>query len=171
MQLHVDDVLGCGEKSYANEVIQPTLAGTYKLTWRTVEKTGDAVTFLKKKHCLISDTELLIAPHPKHFEKLFKLRRIDINGHSKHTPHLSKLDELDATEPLTSDQAKVFRCCMGILMHVASDVPRPVCSSVGEHQPRLALPLPEFKCDSSGNCYDCPWRWLARTGEGRRVRF
>ena len=123
MQLHVDDVLGCGEKRYANGVIQPTLAGTYKLTWRTVEKIGDAVTFLKKKHCLISDTELLITPHPKHFEKLFELMRIDINGHPKHTPHLSKLDELDATEPLTSDQAKLFRCCMGILMYVAPDVP------------------------------------------------
>ncbi|CAE7671665.1 ABHD17A [Symbiodinium necroappetens] len=77
MQLHVDDMLGFAKRKFVHETFLPTLKKKYKVTAQLIENVGDFVTFLKRKHLLVSESELLLTPSPKHFDKLFALLRLD----------------------------------------------------------------------------------------------
>ena len=86
MQLHVDDMLGFAKRKFVHETFLPTLKKKYKVTAQLIENVGDFVTFLKRKHLLVSESELLLTPSPKHLDKLFALLRLDERASPKKTP-------------------------------------------------------------------------------------
>ena len=74
--LHVDDLLVVGDYSFIELQLLPVLKEKYKLSMELMKEPGDAVTFLKRNHVLMSKTEMVIYPHEKHFHKLFDLLKI-----------------------------------------------------------------------------------------------
>ena len=71
MLLHVDDVLCLSTQSFLDNTLLPALNSKYKISCETMAKAGDELTFLKRRHTLISDDEMTIQSHPKHLERLF----------------------------------------------------------------------------------------------------
>jgi hypothetical protein len=63
-----------------------------------LEKPGDELTFLKRRHMLLSERELAIQSHPKHLEKLFEMMKINRGLKPKKVPVHQLLDEPDETE-------------------------------------------------------------------------
>lgn len=54
----------------------PALKAHYKISSDVMSEEGDELTFLKRRHVLLSPNELAIQSHPKHLEKLFELLKI-----------------------------------------------------------------------------------------------
>ena len=119
--LHVDDVLCLVKQDYLRNVLEPTLRKKYKISLEVLENAGDELTFLKRRHILLSEYELGIQSHPKHLEKLFEMMKINRNLKPKHVPVHQLLDEPDETNELPADKAKIYRSCIGILLYIASD--------------------------------------------------
>ena len=65
---------------------------------------------------------MLLTPSAKHFEKLFTVMKIDERSAPKKTPYASVLDEVDHSALLSADEAKAFRCAIGILLYLAVDL-------------------------------------------------
>ena len=66
--LHVDDVLCLVKENYLNNTLVPALRAKYKISLDVVCKEGDELTFLKRKHVMVSPNQLAIQSHPKHLE-------------------------------------------------------------------------------------------------------
>ena len=98
------------------------LEQNYKVTVNVIAVPGQEVHFLKKRHYLLSSTELLIEVSPKHLEKLEILC-----GHPKHRKspmpagHLPT--EKDHDPLLPADQAFKYRSAVGVLLYLQSDLP------------------------------------------------
>ena len=122
MQMHVDDLLGAGSKKFLVEKLEPALKSKYRVTLHILEHPGDCISFLKRKHTLMSDGRMLLTPSSKHFEKLFALLKVDERSAPKKTPYASVLDEADTSEPLGPAEAKAFRCAIGVLLYLAVDL-------------------------------------------------
>ena len=122
MQMHVDDLLGAGSKKFLVEKLEPALKSKYRVTLHILEHPGDCISFLKRKHTLMSDGRMLLTPSSKHFEKLFALLKVDERSAPKKTPYASVLDEGDTSEPLGPAEAKAFRCAIGVLLYLAVDL-------------------------------------------------
>ncbi|CAE7346162.1 RE2, partial [Symbiodinium sp. CCMP2592] len=94
----------------------------YKVTVNLISVPGQEVHFLKKRHYLLSSTELLIEVSPKHLEKLKSLC-----GHPKHRksplPSGRLPTEKEDDAPLSQDQAFRFRSAVGVLLYLQSDLP------------------------------------------------
>ena len=86
LMLHVDDVLCLSHKDYLECVLLPALKAKYKISSEKVENPGDELTFLKRRHVLLSENELAVQSHPKHLERLFDLVPINRNLKPKKTP-------------------------------------------------------------------------------------
>ncbi|CAE7765857.1 unnamed protein product [Symbiodinium sp. CCMP2592] len=115
MHLHVDDIMsGCTRERLMRDI--PRLEKKYKVQVSILE-VGGSVHFLKKKHILMSPTEMLICPHVKHFDKLFELLCIKENNYPKKIPYDPKLDEPDNSAPLDSAEATIFRHLGKYLLH------------------------------------------------------
>ena len=54
MLLHVDDVLCLSTRKYLDDVLLPALNSKYKISCEIMSKENDELTFLKRKHTLIS---------------------------------------------------------------------------------------------------------------------
>eukprot|EP00435_Cladocopium_sp_Y103_P007348 s890_g2.t1 len=121
LMLHVDDVLCLSTKDYLECVLLLTLKAKYKLSCEKVEKPGDELTFLKRRHILLSDDEMAIQSHPKHLERLFDLMQINRNLKPKRTPGHPLLDEPDETAELGPSDSSTYRSCVGVLLFIASD--------------------------------------------------
>ena len=119
--LHVDDVMCLARESYLHEVLVPALKAKYKISLEVVKEEGDELTFLKRKHVLISKDQLAIQSHPKHLEKLFEHLKLNKKLAPKKTPGHALLDEPDRSEELNGVDSKTFRSCVGILLYIASD--------------------------------------------------
>ena len=128
MQLHVDDMLGFAKRKFVHETFLPTLKKKYKVTAQLIENVGDFVTFLKRKHLLMSERELLLTPSPKHFDKLFALLRLDERASPKKTPYMPQLDEIDQSHELQSEEASIYRSGIGLLLYLAVDLPECQCA-------------------------------------------
>ena len=128
MQLHVDDMLGFAKRKFVHETFLPTLKKKYKVTAQLIENVGDFVTFLKRKHLLMSESELLLTPSPKHFDKLFALLRLDERASPKKTPYMPQLDEIDESHELQSEEASIYRSGIGLLLYLAVDLPECQCA-------------------------------------------
>ena len=122
MQLHVDDMLAVGSRRYLLEKLKPTLESKYRVSINILEGPGDCISFLKRHHTLLHDGRMLLTPSAKHFEKLFKVMNIDERSAPKKTPYASLLDEVDQSAPLKAEEAKAFRCAIGILLYLAVDL-------------------------------------------------
>ena len=122
MQLHVDDMLAVGSRRYLLEKLKPTLESKYRVSINILEGPGDCISFLKRHHTLLHDGRMLLTPSAKHFEKLFKVMKIDERSAPKKTPYASLLDEVDQSAPLQAEEAKAFRCAIGILLYLAVDL-------------------------------------------------
>ena len=122
MQMHVDDLLGAGSKRFLIDRLKPTLESKYRVSIHILEEPGDTISFLKRHHTLLADGRMLLTPSAKHFEKVFSVMKIDERSAPKKTPYASLLDEIDNSEPLSSPEAKAFRCAIGILLYLAVDL-------------------------------------------------
>ena len=119
--LHVDDVLCLSQRNYLETVLLPALKARYKISSDVMSEEGDELTFLKRRHVLLSPNELAIQSHPKHLEKLFELLKIGRGLRPKKTPVHPLLDEDDKSELLDAEQASIYRSCIGILLYISSD--------------------------------------------------
>ncbi|CAE7566837.1 RE1 [Symbiodinium sp. CCMP2592] len=119
--VHVDDLLGTGPASVI-KCMTDHLERDYKVTVNLISVPGQEVHFLKKRHYLLSSTELLIEVSPKHLEKLKSLC-----GHPKHRksplPSGRLPTEKEDDAPLSQDQAFRFRSAVGVLLYLQSDLP------------------------------------------------
>ncbi|CAE7730403.1 RE2 [Symbiodinium sp. CCMP2592] len=119
--VHVDDLLGTGPASVI-KCMTDDLERDYKVTVNLISVPGQEVHFLKKRHYLLSSTELLIEVSPKHLEKLKSLC-----GHPKHRksplPSGRLPTEKEDDAPLSQDQAFRFRSAVGVLLYLQSDLP------------------------------------------------
>eukprot|EP00435_Cladocopium_sp_Y103_P017798 s442_g4.t1 len=118
--LHVDDVLCLSQRSYLENVLVPALKARYKISNEVMAEEGDELTFLKRRHVLLSPNELAIQSHPKHLEKLFELLKIGRGLRPEKTPAHTLLDEDDNSELLDAEQASIYRSCIGILLYISS---------------------------------------------------
>ena len=80
MLMHVDDLLLVGSRRFIEHEVVPTLLEKYKVSLEIMQKQGDELEFLKRKHSLIARGQLVIYPHSKHFEKLFDLVGVKKRG-------------------------------------------------------------------------------------------
>ncbi|CAE7395555.1 unnamed protein product [Symbiodinium microadriaticum] len=74
--LHVDDMLAAGVKSVLEDCCSQ-LRKKYKISVQWVNEVNDELTFLKKRHLLISDGELCIHVQGKHLDRLLELTCLD----------------------------------------------------------------------------------------------
>ena len=121
MQLHVDDVLVAALLAFLENELVAGLKQKYKVAVQILTL-DNAITFLKKRHILLPGSEILIVPHPKHFEKLFALHGLKKGDCSKKTPFDPKLDEPDTSVPLEVAEASVFRTSLGILLYLSPEL-------------------------------------------------
>ena len=120
-QLHVDDVLVAALLAFLENELVAGLKQKYKVAVQILTL-DNAITFLKKRHILLPGSEILIVPHPKHFEKLFALHGLKEGDCSKKTPFDPKLDEPDTSVPLEVAEASVFRTSLGILLYLSPEL-------------------------------------------------
>ena len=119
--LHVDDVLCLCRRNYLDETLMPSLKAKYKVACETLCKAGDELTFLKRRHVMVTDDEMAIQSHPKHLERLFDLLAINRKLQPKRTPGHPLLDEPDNSTKLGPADASVYRSCVGVLLYISSD--------------------------------------------------
>ena len=87
----------------------------------TICKADDELTFLKRRHVMVSEDEMAIQSHPKHLERLVDLLPINRKLKPKRTPGNNLLDEPDNSKPLGPAEASVYRSCVGVLLYISSD--------------------------------------------------
>ena len=121
-------MLGFAKWKYVHEVFIPTLKTKYKVTAHVIENIGDSITFLKRKHTLLSSDQLLLTPSPKHFDKLFDLLAVSENASFKKSPYMPQLDEVDSSPELKSSEATAFRSGIGLLPYLSVDLPECQCA-------------------------------------------
>ena len=115
--LHVDDVLCLCRRKYLDQVLMPSLKSKNKVACETVCKAGDELTFLKRRHVMVSEDEMAIQSYPKHLERLFDLLAINRKLlKPKRTPGHNLLDEPDTSKPLGPAEASVSGSCVGVLL-------------------------------------------------------
>ena len=84
-----------------------------------MQSPGDSITSLKRHHTLLSHGRMLLQPSGRRFEKLFILLGVSERCIKK-TPYLAAvLDEEDGSPLLNAHDAKVFRCCVGVLLYLS----------------------------------------------------
>ena len=70
--LYVDDIRCLCETRLADKM-QNAKKTHYAVVVQVSHDAGDEIDFLKRKHALISSTEMVIRPHPKRLSKIFEL--------------------------------------------------------------------------------------------------
>ena len=89
MLLHVDDILVACSQSFLDDHLLKALKTKYKVSAEAIRNVGDSITFLKRKIVLEDVLQLVIYPHPKHFDKLFELMGVKKRKHGNpSTPQL-----------------------------------------------------------------------------------
>ena len=59
--IHVDDMLFTGDRSYLLDVVLPAFKSRYQVSHEMVDKVGTELSFLKRRHVLLSKDELLFS--------------------------------------------------------------------------------------------------------------
>lgn len=70
--LYVDDIR-CSCETRLADKMQNAQKTHYAVAVQVSHEAGDEIDFLKRKHALISSTEMVIRPHPKRLSKIFEL--------------------------------------------------------------------------------------------------
>ncbi|CAE7358794.1 unnamed protein product, partial [Symbiodinium sp. CCMP2456] len=122
--VHVDDML-CGGVTSLLERLEQHLASKFKISSEWLREVGDEVSFLKRRHLLVSPELLVIEPNVKYVDKLLEVTGMSRGNHrSKGTPFPTGVlpTEQDTDKPLDSATATRFRSAVGILMYMSSDL-------------------------------------------------
>ena len=122
--VHVDDML-CGGVTTVLERLEQHLASKFKISSEWLKEVGDEVSFLKRRHLLVSPELLVIEPNVKYIDKLLEVTGLSRGNHrSKGTPFPTGTlaTEQANDKPLDSATATRFRSAVGILMYMSSDL-------------------------------------------------
>ena len=122
--VHVDDML-CGGVTAVLERLEQHLASKFKISSEWLREVGDEVSFLKRRHLLVSPELLVIEPNVKYIDKLLEVTGLSRGNHrSKGTPFPTGAlpTEQANDKPLDSATATKFRSAVGILMYMSSDL-------------------------------------------------
>ncbi len=122
IMIHVDDILLTGEREYVTNVVIPKFKEKYKIRYDLVDEPGGEPSFLKRRHWLHAEGEMIIQPHVKHTARLFELLGIKTTLHPKKTPAHPEINEPDVSKELSSEESSKFRTCIGILLYLSSDL-------------------------------------------------
>ena len=122
VMIHVDDILLTGEREYVTNVVIPKFKEKYKISYDLVDEPGGELSFLKRRHWLHAEDEMIIQPHVKHTARLFELLGIKTTLHPKKTPAHPEINEPDVSKELSSEESSKFRTCIGILLYLSSDL-------------------------------------------------
>ena len=120
--MHVDDLLLVGSRRFIEHEVVPTLLEKYKVSLEIMQKQGDELEFLKRRHSLSATGQLVIYPHSKHFDKLFDLVGVKKTWKPKHVPGHGMINDFDETEELDPVKASMYRSAVGILLYLAHDL-------------------------------------------------
>ena len=121
--MHVDDLLATAHVDTLKDMVE-VLSSKYKINAQWVCQVGDSLTFLKRRHKLISETELEIQVPGRHIEKLMELCGLKSSkNRPRKTPLPSgRLPTDDENDPeLDVARASTFRSATGILLYLQSD--------------------------------------------------
>ena len=116
--IHVDDMLSAGRRMALEGMIEK-LKGQFQLRVEWICNTGDEIQFLKKRHFLLSDHELIIQVNGKH---LSKLRDLTGNPKVRKSPLPSGRCETDGPS-LEPERAGLYRQSVGVLLYLQADMP------------------------------------------------
>ena len=122
MLLHVDDILVACSQSFLDDHLLKALKTKYKVSAEAIRNVGDSITFLKRKIVLEDVLQLVIYPHPKHFDKLFELMGVKKTWKPKHTPAHAQVLEVMQSPELGAQQSSTYRSAVGILLHLSCDM-------------------------------------------------
>ena len=131
VMIHVDDMLIVGRKEFVLGKFMDTMRSKYDISIDVLEKPGDEVSFLNRSFLLHEDGRLTIQTHHKHVSQMCSLLGINGRTQSKKSPGHADMDQLDNSPDLPAATATTFRTCVGILMHLANDMPH--CQHVIRH--------------------------------------
>ena len=121
--LHVDDFLVTGHVDMVEKRLIPALKGAYKISYSIMRQMGEELTFLKRRHVLLSDELMLIKPHHKHIAQLKEIVAVHPKAYPKKTPSHPAIDDEDNTALLSDSEMSKYRSAAGILLYLAADLP------------------------------------------------
>ena len=121
--LHDDDLLVTGHADKVQKQLIPALQSAYKISYSITKEMGDELTFLKRRHILANDRLMLIKSHHKHVAQLNEILDIHPKAYPKKTPGHPAIDNEDTTSKLKEADLTKFRSAVGILLHLAADLP------------------------------------------------
>ena len=93
--LHVDDFLVTGHVDMVEKHLIPALKGAYKISYSIMRQMGEELTFLQRRHVLLSDELMLIKPHHKHIAQLKDIAAVHPKAYPKKTPSHPAIDDED----------------------------------------------------------------------------
>ena len=114
------DVYGSGLHERLKQITD-AVSSKYKCSVKWLVEPGDCISFLKRSYELVVDGEeqlLVIRPHPRHVERLVLMLSL-ASRKCKPTPMPSSLHP--DHEPLSSEDAWLFRSATGILLYLGPD--------------------------------------------------
>ena len=119
--LHVDDMLSTGRKQTLEAVVS-MLKGRFKISVEWIINVGDELDFLKKRHFLLSETELIIQINSKHLDKL---RELTGNPKTRKSPLPSGILAVEKSNDaaLDPERCTLYRQAVGVLLYMQADEP------------------------------------------------
>ena len=119
--LHVDDMLSTGKKQTLESVVS-MLKGRFKISVEWIINVGDELDFLKKRHFLLSETELIIQINSKHLDKL---RELTGNPKTRKSPLPSGVLSVEKASDTAVDPERCTLCrqAVGVLLYMQADEP------------------------------------------------
>ena len=122
--IHVDDMLAAG-LVWRLEALEKHLKGKFKVSSDWIREVGDQVTFLKRRHILVSPTLLVIEPDVKYLDKLLQVTGLSgAKERYKAAPFPTGglPTDLESDRDLDPAAATRYRSALGILMYLSADL-------------------------------------------------
>ena len=129
--IHVDDILVVGKRDFVMNKLLKCLQSKYEVSTPVMQAPGDEITFLKRRMVLQHDSRLTVQMHYKHVDQLCSLLGLNKKLQGKKSPGHADMDQMDTTNEVSPQMAKMFRTCIGILLYLAPDLPD--CQHVVRH--------------------------------------
>ena len=126
--IHVDDMLSTGPCQVLQKVeavLDKEKGGKFKVSSEWLHDVGDEISFLKRRHKLVTASLLVIEPNVKYIDKLMQVTGLSAaKGRYKATPfptgQLPTDQAIDA--PLDAETSSRYRSAVGILMYLSTDL-------------------------------------------------
>ena len=117
----MDDVLSTGQKKILESVVS-MLKGRFKISFEWIINVGDEFDFLKKRHFLLSETELIIQINSK---RLDKFRELTGNPKTRKSTLPSSIlpVEKENDTALDPERCALYRQAVGVLLYMHADEP------------------------------------------------